>query len=145
MSLVRFVSLPYIIVTFFKNFNCMFLMTFSIEAKNFNPVFMFLGMENVEWRQYCGITDPMIREACFEMEILRCINVGLLCVQEFVVNRPTVSIVISMLKSETLDLPQPKQPAFIERQLLQMLGPLNTTKVNAPLTMFLLQWFKANS
>jgi hypothetical protein len=64
-----------------------------------------------------ALTDPMIREACFEMEILRCIHVGLLCVQEFAKDRPTVSIFISMLKSETLDLPPPKQPAFIERQI----------------------------
>ncbi|XP_059437183.1 G-type lectin S-receptor-like serine/threonine-protein kinase At1g11330 isoform X2 [Corylus avellana] len=64
-----------------------------------------------------ALTDPMIREPCFEMEILRCIHVGLLCVQEFAKDRPTVSIVISMLKSETLDLPLPKQPAFTERQI----------------------------
>jgi hypothetical protein len=39
------------------------------------------------------------------------------CVQEFANDRPTVSIVISMLKSEIIDLPLPKQPAFIERQI----------------------------
>ena len=62
-----------------------------------------------------ALTDPMIREACFEMEILRCIHVGLLCVQDFVNDRPSVSIVISMLKSEIINLPLPKQPAFTER------------------------------
>ena len=64
-----------------------------------------------------ALIDPMIREPCFEMEILRCIHVGLLCVQEFSKDRPTISIVISMLKSETIDLPHPKQPAFTERQI----------------------------
>ncbi|XP_059436887.1 G-type lectin S-receptor-like serine/threonine-protein kinase At1g11330 [Corylus avellana] len=64
-----------------------------------------------------ALTDLMIREPCFEMEILRCIHVGLLCVQEVAKDRPTVSTVISMLKSETLDLPLPKQPAFTERQI----------------------------
>jgi hypothetical protein len=64
-----------------------------------------------------ALTDPIIREPCFEKEILRCIHVGLLCVQEFAEDRPSVSIIISMLKSETLDLPQPKQPAFIERRI----------------------------
>uniref|UniRef100_A0A2N9ICZ8 Receptor-like serine/threonine-protein kinase n=1 Tax=Fagus sylvatica TaxID=28930 RepID=A0A2N9ICZ8_FAGSY len=63
------------------------------------------------------LIDPMISESGFEMEILRCIHVGLLCVQEFVTDRPTVPIVISMLKSEIIDLPPPKQPAFIERQI----------------------------
>ena len=63
------------------------------------------------------LIDPMISESGFEMEILRCIHVGLLCVQEFVTDRPIVPIVISMLKSEIIDLPPPKQPAFIERQI----------------------------
>ena len=59
----------------------------------------------------------MVYEPCFEIEILRCIHVGLLCVQEFAKDRPTVSVVISMLKSEILDLPHPKQSAFIERKI----------------------------
>ena len=65
-----------------------------------------------------ALIDPMIYEPCFEMEMLRCIHVGLLCVQEFAKDRPIVSVVISMLKSEIVDLPHPKQPAFIERQVL---------------------------
>jgi hypothetical protein len=65
-----------------------------------------------------ALIDPMmIREPCFEMEILRSIHVGLLCVQESAKDRPTVSIVISMLKSEIIDLPLPKQLAFTERQI----------------------------
>ncbi|XP_075666911.1 G-type lectin S-receptor-like serine/threonine-protein kinase At1g11300 [Castanea sativa] len=64
-----------------------------------------------------ALIDTMVYESCFEMEILRCIHVGLLCVQEFAKDRPTVSVVISMLKSEILDLPRPEQPAFTERQI----------------------------
>ena len=59
----------------------------------------------------------MMYELCFEMEMLRCIHVGLLCVQEFAKDRPIVSVVISMLKSEIVDLPHPKQPTFTERQI----------------------------
>ncbi len=76
-----------------------------------------------------ALTDPMIREAHFEIEILRCIHVGLLCVQEFAKDRPTVSIVISMLKSETIDLPLPKQPAFVERQISLDVDSLNNVTV----------------
>ncbi|XP_062160840.1 G-type lectin S-receptor-like serine/threonine-protein kinase At1g11330 [Alnus glutinosa] len=76
-----------------------------------------------------ALTDPMIREPCFEMEILRCIHVGLLCVQDFAKDRPTVSVVISMLKSETIDLPLPKQPAFTERQISPDAGSLNNVTV----------------
>ena len=64
-----------------------------------------------------ALIDPLIFEPCYEMEILRCIHVGLLCAQEFAKDRPTVSTVISMLKSEIVDLPRPKKPAFTEMQI----------------------------
>ena len=66
-----------------------------------------------------GITafvDPAISEPCFLVEILRCIHIGLLCVQELAKDRPVVSTIISMLNSEIVDLPTPKKPAFVERQ-----------------------------
>ncbi|GMY12670.1 G-type lectin S-receptor-like serine/threonine-protein kinase At1g11330 [Fagus crenata] len=64
-----------------------------------------------------ALIDPMISEPCFEMEILRCIHVGLLCVQELAKDRPIAYVVVSMLKSEIVDLPRPNKPAFIERQI----------------------------
>jgi len=45
-------------------------------------------------------------------EILRCIQVGLLCVQKCPEDRPAMSSVLLMLISETAVLPQPKQPGF---------------------------------
>ncbi|KAL4628730.1 hypothetical protein ACB092_05G260100 [Castanea dentata] len=65
-----------------------------------------------------ALIDPTIYEPCFEMEMVRCIHVSLLCVQEFAKDRPIVSVVISMLKSEIVDLPCPKQPAFTEMQIV---------------------------
>jgi hypothetical protein len=73
-----------------------------------------------------ALIDLMIRKACFEIEILRFIHVGLLCVQEFAKDRPTVSIVISMLKSEIIDLPLPKQPASTERHIAPKCWLLST-------------------
>ena len=64
-----------------------------------------------------ALIDPMISEPCFEMEIFRCIHVGLLCVQELAKDRPTAYVVVSMLKSEIVDLPRPNKPAFTERQI----------------------------
>jgi hypothetical protein len=69
-----------------------------------------------------ALTDPMIREPGFEMEILRCIYVGLLCVQDFANDRPIISTVISMLKSEIIDLPLPKQAASTERHIAPNAG-----------------------
>lgn len=62
-----------------------------------------------------AIVDPVISNPSFEVEVFRCINIGLLCVQELARDRPTISTVISMLNSEIVDLPAPKQSAFAER------------------------------
>ncbi|XP_022720832.1 LOW QUALITY PROTEIN: uncharacterized protein LOC111278491 [Durio zibethinus] len=64
-----------------------------------------------------ALIDPVLSDPCNRSEILRCIHVGLLCVQEFAEDRPTVSTVISMLNSEIVDLPTPKQPAFTARPI----------------------------
>ncbi|TYG81854.1 hypothetical protein ES288_D01G038800v1 [Gossypium darwinii] len=78
------------------------------------------------WREgdICGIVDKVILESETyskngnEKEIWRCIHVGLLCVQEFAKDRPTMPTVVSMLNSEISDLSTPKQPAFIEAPLV---------------------------
>ena len=64
-----------------------------------------------------ALVDLTIWDPCFQMDISKCIHVGLLCVQELARDRPNVSTIISMLKSEILDLPTLKQPAFMERQI----------------------------
>ncbi|KAL2462699.1 G-type lectin S-receptor-like serine/threonine-protein kinase CES [Forsythia ovata] len=45
-------------------------------------------------------------------EIMRCINVGLLCVQDHAGDRPSMTDVVSMLTNDSVQLPLPKQPAF---------------------------------
>ncbi|XP_062087413.1 G-type lectin S-receptor-like serine/threonine-protein kinase At4g27290 isoform X2 [Humulus lupulus] len=51
-----------------------------------------------------------------ESEAVRCIQVGLLCVQKRPEERPLMSAVLFMLDSENPSLPQPKQPGFyVER------------------------------
>ncbi|KAG6639637.1 hypothetical protein CIPAW_10G114700 [Carya illinoinensis] len=64
-----------------------------------------------------ALIDPKVLKPDFEKEILRCIHVGLLCVQDLPKDRPTVSIAISMLKSEIDDLPCPKQLVFTANQI----------------------------
>jgi hypothetical protein len=55
--------------------------------------------------------DPAIRLGA-TTEIMRCIHIGLLCVQENVVDRPTMASVILMLTSYSITLQVPSQPAF---------------------------------
>ena len=61
------------------------------------------------------LVDPALSDPRVEMEILRYVHVGLLCVQESANDRPNVSNVLSMLNSEIAELPPPKLPAYTAR------------------------------
>lgn len=64
------------------------------------------------------LIDASLAESCCPPEVLRSIEVGLLCVQQNAGDRPDMPSVILMLGSESA-LPQPKQPAFfMERDKL---------------------------
>lgn len=58
------------------------------------------------------LMDRALCETCDANEFVRCVNVGLLCVQEHQWDRPTMSNVVFMLGSDTASLPTPKKPAF---------------------------------
>lgn len=45
-------------------------------------------------------------------DVMRCIHIGLLCVQESITSRPTMNTVVLMLTSSSLSLPMPSKPAF---------------------------------
>ncbi|MBA0798966.1 hypothetical protein Gohar_009511 [Gossypium harknessii] len=62
------------------------------------------------------LLDQTLRESCKADELLKCLNIGLLCVQEDPGDRPTMSQVVFMLGSENASLPAPKQPAFVVRR-----------------------------
>ncbi|XP_024007715.1 G-type lectin S-receptor-like serine/threonine-protein kinase At1g11410 [Eutrema salsugineum] len=47
-----------------------------------------------------------------ESEVMKCIHIGLLCVQESASDRPDMSSVVFMLGHNAIDLPSPKHPAF---------------------------------
>lgn len=79
-----------------------------------------LGLAWKLWNEdnVLALVDPNIPAECFEVQLLRCINVGLLCTQERAKDRPSISTVISMINSE-VDLPRPKKPAFTPRKITQ--------------------------
>ncbi|TVU24523.1 hypothetical protein EJB05_26965, partial [Eragrostis curvula] len=58
------------------------------------------------------LVDGSIDAECYTLEVKRCINIALLCVQENAADRPTMSDVVAMLSSESLILPEPKHPAY---------------------------------
>jgi len=48
--------------------------------------------------------------------MLRCIHIGLLCVQELPRERPNISTVVLMLISEITHLPPPGKVAFVHKK-----------------------------
>ncbi|CAL5359528.1 unnamed protein product [Camellia sinensis] len=74
-------------------------------------ILTFLDILWIEGKAY-ELLDPLV-EGSFPMsEILRCIQVGLLCVQKCPEDRPTMLSVFLMLITKAVVLPQPKQPDF---------------------------------
>ncbi|XP_075513764.1 G-type lectin S-receptor-like serine/threonine-protein kinase B120 [Primulina tabacum] len=59
------------------------------------------------------LLDPSIASNSYPQEqVLRCIHVGMLCVQDNAAQRPNMSAVVLTLESENPVLPMPKQPTF---------------------------------
>ncbi|KAI0505026.1 hypothetical protein KFK09_015983 [Dendrobium nobile] len=58
------------------------------------------------------LVDDALKCGYPEKEVLRCMHVGLLCVQEGIEDTPTMASVILMLGSDSMTLPQPKRPGF---------------------------------
>ncbi|KAI3718785.1 hypothetical protein L6452_19669 [Arctium lappa] len=71
------------------------------------------------WKQDKALTlvDSTLGDSFDDREILLCIHVGILCVQESAADRPTMTDVAFMLSNSETKLPYPNQPAFIFRQL----------------------------
>ncbi|KDP38990.1 hypothetical protein JCGZ_00747 [Jatropha curcas] len=59
------------------------------------------------------LIDVNLGESCNLTEVIRCIQISLLCVQQHPEERPSVASVVLMLGSENA-LPQPKQPGYFK-------------------------------
>ncbi|KAM0952316.1 putative protein kinase RLK-Pelle-DLSV family [Dioscorea sansibarensis] len=66
------------------------------------------------WRRptISEIIDPSLGDHWPRSEVLRCIHIGLLCVQEVPASRPSMSMVVLMLNSYSVSLQAPSEPAF---------------------------------
>ncbi|KAJ8761867.1 hypothetical protein K2173_005578 [Erythroxylum novogranatense] len=61
------------------------------------------------------VLDKTLAETYSTNEVMRCIHIGLLCVQEDPTNRPSMENIVLMLNSYSVPLPMPTQPAFFIR------------------------------
>ncbi|KAK4284423.1 hypothetical protein QN277_001256 [Acacia crassicarpa] len=69
------------------------------------------------WKQWnegtpLQILDPFLMESCSKTEARKCVQIGLLCVQQNPEERPTMSQIVSYLSNLSIELPSPREPAF---------------------------------
>ncbi|XP_062183080.1 G-type lectin S-receptor-like serine/threonine-protein kinase At1g11330 isoform X2 [Phragmites australis] len=77
----------------------------------------FINLLGYAWQFWKDGLWLQLVDACLvaeghTLEMMRCINIALLCVQENAADRPTMSEVVAMLSSESMTLPEPKHPAY---------------------------------
>ncbi|KAH7675699.1 Non-specific serine/threonine protein kinase protein [Dioscorea alata] len=67
------------------------------------------------WNEGRGLElkDSSLDEKVINEEVLRCIHIGLLCVQKDPKERPTMALVVLMLSSYSVYLPRPSTPGFL--------------------------------
>ncbi|CAL0316322.1 unnamed protein product [Lupinus luteus] len=56
--------------------------------------------------------NPILQESYTQNEVERCVQIGLLCVQEDPDDRPTMGMVASYLNNVSVEMPIPLEPAF---------------------------------
>lgn len=69
------------------------------------------------WEKWSGsaaleIVDPVLGDQYHGGDVLRCLQIGLLCVQENPSDRPSMRTVDLVLNSETVSVQIPSKPAF---------------------------------
>ncbi|CAE6181383.1 unnamed protein product [Arabidopsis arenosa] len=69
------------------------------------------------------LVDSSFRESYQRNEIIRCIHIALLCVQEDTENRPTMSAIVQMLTTSSIALDVPQPPGFFFRSKHEEAGP----------------------
>ncbi|XP_011003249.1 PREDICTED: cysteine-rich receptor-like protein kinase 10 [Populus euphratica] len=76
-----------------------------------------INLQSCAWRHWTNgtaleLVDPTLGGQRPENENLKCIHIGLLCVQEAVADRPTMSQIVMMLNGNTMTSPTPSRPGF---------------------------------
>ncbi|KAM5588486.1 hypothetical protein ABKV19_006768 [Rosa sericea] len=100
----------------------------------------FLGHAWNLWNEDRGLelVDEILGDSYSSSEVLKCVQIGLLCVQDNAVDRPTIADIALMLSSEK-DGPNPKRPVFTIQNSAHHPQPhsenTNSSKNEASITM----------
>lgn len=76
------------------------------------------------------LIDPFILETCPFDEVMRCIHLGLLCVQENPQDRPTMSTILRHLQHQHNQLREPKEPASFSTSMTPLEGSTAISSIN---------------
>ncbi|CAJ1813921.1 unnamed protein product [Sphenostylis stenocarpa] len=96
------------------------------------------GLLNFVWRHWrdetaLSILDPKLKEKYGgDVEVMRCIQMGLLCVQDSPDARPTMLTIVSYLSSHTIELPSPREPTFFLHQRMDPIVTHESSSGQAP-------------
>ena len=82
--------------------------------------------------------DPTLTDTYSRNEVIRCIQIGLLCVQEDPALRPAMATIVLTLDSYSVTIPLPQEPAFFFHSTI-------TDEVNTSSKEFLLEQSKTKS
>ena len=91
-------------------------------------------MESVDRQKGFGFNGQDPKDTCIANQFVKCVNIGLLSVQENPGDRPTMMKVIKMFDIETVNLPTPKGAAFFIRRDQSKATSSNQTESNDELT-----------
>ncbi|XP_030456849.1 cysteine-rich receptor-like protein kinase 25 [Syzygium oleosum] len=75
------------------------------------------GLLGYVWKHWSNktpseVADQALSNAYSVNEVIRCMHIGLLCVQDDTEDRPTMDSVVLMLNSESISIPAPQRPSF---------------------------------
>ncbi|KAL6871515.1 hypothetical protein ACP4OV_014344 [Aristida adscensionis] len=63
-------------------------------------------------RRWDNFIDQTFGDAYESREMIKCLTVALMCVQEKAIDRPTMPDVVAMLSGDSITLPEPRKPAY---------------------------------
>ncbi|KAL1803901.1 hypothetical protein ACET3Z_032548 [Daucus carota] len=112
----------------------------NTSFRQLDPDFLAGHVWGLYLKESClELFDEATIGSCNQSELSRAIQVGLLCVQEYPKDRPSMAMVISML-SGGIELPQPKRPAYFREELDSQISSPSTNKyseISSPTTSLL--------
>nr|GMC88018.1 putative receptor-like protein kinase At4g00960 [Ipomoea batatas] len=113
----------------------------SVNSGQVGHAVMKLNCDDIQaWTQWregtaMNLVDPILKgksgAGSSVGEMMRCIHLALLCVQENVGDRPTMSTVVLMLSGFSMSLPVPSSPAFFMHSTISPEATLELNEVAA--------------